>query len=167
MGQQNQEMPMKTRRLPAAGHDIFTSLLGHGIHCEIGRLLPPNDAAHGPISTGVKQRGEQLWYTPGNNPVRIRGLMVKLNESEQKALGDVRPAATAAVHWAALDSEGSETDSALQVLTEEQHRYIRTYTPSTVIADIVAAVDREKTGQRRGCESITDTAKRLAKLVQG
>ena len=156
---------MKTRRLAKAEHDIGTSLLGHGAHTEIGRLLPPDDAAHDTITEAVEQRGEQLWYAPAGNDVEIRGLLLKLNETDQNTLGGVLPSAAGAVEWIALN-EDSETESALHVLTEDEYRQIRGDVPSTVIADIVAADDRERTGRPRDGESVENAAKRLAALMR-
>ena len=157
---------MKVRHLESASYDIEVSLLAHGAHTEVGRVLPPYDTAHDAISEAISRKGEQVWYTPAGDEVELRGLLLHLDESDRDALKNVSPAATAAIYWVALNSEDSETETAVHVLTENEYQQMRRDVPSAVIADIVAADDRERTGRPRDGESLEDAARRLAELMR-
>ena len=155
---------MKTRRLKQAGYDILTDLLGYGEHTDLGRVLPAEDNAHEAVLRAIRQRGEDLWYRPSRNGVDILGRLIRLEEPELEALRLVTPRAMAAVEWTGPCHATGEERSAVQLLQEDEYRRLRQEVPGALVTDLIAADDRERTGQRG--ESVEEAAGRLVQALR-
>ena len=153
-------------RLAKAKHDVSESPLGYGEHTELGRVVKPADKAWNQLMRKVHQAGEDLWYEPPSEDVTTTGRLALLGEEERRALEPEGKGVVAAVEWYASDDDASETAASVQVLTQEEYDTVRRQTPSAVIADVIAADDRKRSGQPGDGETLESAAGRLAALMR-
>ena len=157
---------MSKERLPKAKHDVSESLLGYGEHTNLGRVVDPTDKAWNQVLRKVHRDGEDLWYAPPTEDITTTGRITLLNAEERRAFEPEADDVVAAVEWYASDEEANDTAASVQVLTREEYDTVRQQTPSTVIADVIAADDRKRAGQLDDGESLEAAAGRLAALMR-